>query len=229
MNPSIPSHTHAPDMCNPIRKVRDEQGAITWPVVTSKSSRAPPLDSSSPLLEIFRPMIQQHQQTRSGKAVFGICKMFDVTISSILNIAGWLGFLRFVWSWLLFPHPPYFFTFSMIWPEIKKEILLKLAPHLRIPYCGKRVVLGKEFPEGFKDSFCPENGPIGSTILVAGSKLRISKDKWLRPLRPQDVGEGGVTKEERAIVWEERWRCSLTTYTLRRERKGDFEEFEECR
>ena len=96
--------------------------------------------------------------------------------------------------------PPYIFTFNMIWPEIKKEILLKLAPHLRILYCGKRVVLGKEFPEGFKDSFCPENGPIGSTILVAGSKLRISKDKWLRPLRPQDVGEGGVTKEERAIV-----------------------------
>ena len=117
----------------------------------------------------------------------------------------------------------------MIWPEIKKEILLKLAPHLRILYCGKRVVLGKEFPEGFKDSFCPENGPIGSTILVAGSKLRISKDKWLRPLRPQDVGEGGVTKEERAIVWEERWRCSLTTYMVGKERKGDFEEFEECR
>ena len=93
MNPSIPSRTHAPDMCNPIRKVRDEQGAITWSMVPSKSSPAPPpLDSSSPLLEIFRPMIQQHQQTRSGKAVFGICKMFDVTISSILNLAGWMGF-----------------------------------------------------------------------------------------------------------------------------------------
>ena len=160
MNPSIPSRTHAPDMCNPIRKVRDEQGAITWPVVTSKSSGAPPFDSSSPLLEIFRPMIQQHQQTRSGKAVFGICKMFDVTISSILNLAGWMGFCVLYEVDYFFLIPPYIFTFNMIWPEHKKEILLE-SPRTR-GFCtvGRELSWEKNSPKASKTAFVRKMAPL---------------------------------------------------------------------
>ena len=77
--------THAPDMsiaCNPIRNVRARCRAsgckpITWSWVTPKCLRLTmrelrPSQFFSFVLPILQLMIQQHQQTRSGQAAFGM-------------------------------------------------------------------------------------------------------------------------------------------------------------
>ena len=86
-----------------------------------------------------------------------------------------------------------------------KKCLRKHFLHLLYRNGGNRVVLRKDFPgpKSLQRAHCPDIGPIGSTISVAGTNWGYQETDW-GPLRPQDVGRRvGVTELEREIVWEE--------------------------
>ena len=105
---------------------------------------------------------------------------------------------------LVFPFIFSFFNARMN-SNVPQKCLRKHFLHLLYRNGGNRVVLGKDFPgpNRLQRAHCPDVGPIGSTISVAGTNWGYQETDW-GPLRPQDVGRRvGVTELEREIVWEE--------------------------